>query len=278
MGIYPIQFFQNTNNESNNFIRTKAGTMLKIQYCSDLHLEFASNYRFLLSNKLTPKADILVLAGDITLFGKNFEADSYFDFLSQSFQRVFWVPGNHEYYKVDINSYAFNEFAIRENFHIVNNKVIENDGVSIIFTTLWGKISPQQEENIRRNLNDFSLITIEGEAFCPMHFNLLHQQSLDFLNDSFKSLNAKKSIVVTHHVPTFMNYPKVYVKSPLNEAFAVELLDLIEEYQPEAWIYGHTHYNTPEFCIGKTRLLTNQLGYVDMGEHKTFSTNKVLTL
>jgi Icc-related predicted phosphoesterase len=51
------------------------------------------------------------------------------------------------------------------------------------------------------------------------------------------------------------------------------MLDFIEECQPEAWIYGHSHSNTPEFKIGKTRMLTNQLGYVEMGEYKTFKFN-----
>jgi hypothetical protein len=77
-------------------------------------------------------------------------------------------------------------------------------------------------------------------------------------------------VVITHHVPSLMNYPKIYKNSPLTEAFAVELFDLIDDSGAACWIYGHHHANTPEFNIGRTKMLTNQLGYVHHYEHGSF--------
>ena len=90
------------------------------------------------------------------------------------------------------------------------------------------------------------------------------------MKQGLENKQTTKNVVVTHHVPTFMNYPPKYKGDILNEAFAVELFDLIETTSPDYWIYGHTHENTPDFEIGKTKLLTNQLGYVMYGENGLF--------
>ena len=42
--------------------------------------------------------------------------------------------------------------------------------------------------------------------------------------------------------------------------------------------YSHTHGNTTDFEIGKTQLLTNQLGYVKYGEELGFSTDRKFIL
>jgi len=77
---------------------------------------------------------------------------------------------------------------------------------------------------------------------------------------------------------TFLNYPAQYKGDVLNEAFAVELFDWIESSKINFWVYGHHHSNTPEFSIGKTKLITNQLGYVQRNEHKLFEADKCIIL
>jgi hypothetical protein len=67
-----------------------------------------------------------------------------------------------------------------------------------------------------------------------------------------------------------MNYPEKYKGDILNEAFAVELYDLIENKKPDYWIYGHNHYNQVDFEIGSTKMKSNQLGYVKYYEHLSF--------
>ncbi|MDY5314983.1 MAG: metallophosphatase, partial [Sodaliphilus sp.] len=42
---------------------------MKIQYASDIHLEFPDNSKWLSQNPLTVVGDILVLSGDMLLFG-----------------------------------------------------------------------------------------------------------------------------------------------------------------------------------------------------------------
>jgi Icc-related predicted phosphoesterase len=255
---------------------------MKIQYASDLHLEFKENLRFVMDHPLEKVADVLVLAGDIIPFTQQKLADKFFDDVSEKFEQVYWVPGNHEYYRSNLNSIdvTINK-KIRHNVSLINNQCVVWDEVQLVFTTLWGKISPANEFTIQNSLNDFELIQINNNQLLAIDFNAMHDQALKFLNSALHPFhprnteNKAPTLVVTHHVPTLMNYPSIYKGSALNEAFAVELFDLIMEYQPAAWIYGHHHFPVPSFQIGKTRMLNNQLGYVQLGEHRSYNRKAV---
>ena len=73
---------------------------MKIQYASDLHLEFAENWRYLRDNPLQISGDILILAGDIGYIGdQNYQNHPFWDWVSENYQQVLVVPGNHEFYK-----------------------------------------------------------------------------------------------------------------------------------------------------------------------------------
>jgi predicted phosphohydrolase len=244
---------------------------MKIQYASDLHLEFPENKAFLKVNPLQAVGDVLLLAGDIVPFAVMDKHNDFFNFLSDNFAVTYWIPGNHEYYRFDsaTKSGLLNE-KIRSNVFLVNNISIVLEEVTFLFSTLWSKISPAYEYQIERSMSDFHVIKYGGSRFSAQRFNQLHTESLNFLNNELGNKQTTKNVVVTHHVPTFMNYPPKYKGDILNEAFAVELFDLIETTNPDYWIYGHTHENTPDFEIGKTRLLTNQLGYVMYGENGLF--------
>lgn len=250
---------------------------MKIQFCSDLHLEFPENRKYLAKNPLRPVGDILVLAGDIVPFHDFEEADAFFDFVCDHYAAVYWVPGNHEYYGSDI----FDKPSPlcekwRDNFYLVNNHSVVEGDVRLVFTTLWSRISPGHAWDIQRRLSDFSAIMYTGEIFTARQFSLLHEESLGFLRNELCEVSQVPTVVVTHHVPTLMNYPQVYKSSPLTEAFAVELGDLISGSGAVSWIYGHHHVNTPDFNIGSTRVMTNQLGYVRLREHRGFRKDAVV--
>ena len=243
---------------------------MKIQYASDLHLEFKENKNWLMANPIKPIGDILILGGDVILFGLMESHGDFFNYVSDNFEKVFWLPGNHEYYYYDLanRSSVLNE-KIRSNVLLVNNITVNQGDLHLVFSTLWTHISPLNQLAIQKGMSDFKVIQYKGKPFTPAHYNDLHQACRNFLTDEF-SKKYKKSIVVTHHVPTLLHYPEQYRNSILNEGFAVELYDLIESSNAQYWIYGHHHQVVPPFKIRATTLLTNQLGYVHYQEHLGF--------
>ena len=125
---------------------------MKIQYCSDLHLEFPENKKFLLDNPIKPIAEILVLAGDIVPFANLDQHQDFFDYLSNHFEVVFWIPGNHEYYHSDIHQRTgSSEEKIRENVILLNNQVKSFGETKLIFSTLRSYISPQNKFEIQQS-------------------------------------------------------------------------------------------------------------------------------
>lgn len=232
-----------------------------------------------MSNPLEPVGEILLLAGDIVPFVAAGEQKAFFDFVSANFKLVYWLPGNHEYYGSDISqkSGVLNE-KIRSNVFLVNNLSIRQNGVRFIFSTLWTKISPANNWLIEKSVTDFHAIRHNGYRFSAVSFNQLHQDALHFIRKELSKNHDGPTLVATHHVPTFLKYPPFYKGSIINEAFAVELFDLIESSDIDYWIYGHHHYNTQDFMIGNTQMLTNQLGYVKRGEHGLFDQAKMITV
>jgi hypothetical protein len=77
-------------------------------------------------------------------------------------------------------------------------------------------------------------------------------------------------MVISHHLPSFLNYPKKHQNDPINACFASNLDHFMQKTAQNAWIYGHHHANIPPFLIGQTTLYTNQYGYAKMKEDAGF--------
>ncbi|MBM3404249.1 MAG: metallophosphoesterase [Bacteroidetes bacterium] len=246
---------------------------MRIQFCSDLHLELDKNRSYLAVNPLKVCGDVLILAGDITPLHDEYLNNPFIRFISKNYKRVFWVPGNHEYYYKNISAYSTSySIRISSNVFIINNSVNEFEGVRFVFSTLWSKISREKEKTIEQCVADFECIQNNNRKFKSSDYNKLHDESLSFIRHAL-ARKTNRTVVVTHHLPSWRCNSPTHNASPINEAFCTDLTSFIEETHPNFWIYGHSHFNQKSLIIGETLVVTNQLGYVHLNEHADFRQN-----
>lgn len=258
---------------------------MKIQYLSDLHLEFKDNSEFLHSRRLKVTGDVLVVAGDTYYLDDGHIGDSFFlKWAADNFGQVLLIPGNHEFYGgYDVADGGSSwECRLGPNVGYYQNKVVTIGDTDFILSTMWSYISPENQQSIGYFLNDFHRLRYRGRKFTPDDFNTEHAKSLAFIKLAVAESKSRHRIVVTHHVPSRLCTPKklaVIRNGTLEQAFTADLTDYIEQAPIDYWIYGHSHVNA-DVNIGGTTLTSNQLGYVFRGENQWngFSFGKHITV
>ena len=254
---------------------------MRIQYASDLHLEFADNWRVLKQEEpMNVRGDILVLAGDIGYLGDdNYQTHPFWDWASESYQQVIVALGNHEFYKFyDLSSMHDGLIGeIRSNIHYYYNAVVHIQDIDIIVSTLWANITLEDAYITEHSVTDFRRILYGEDILTFADFNREHKRCLEFIKQSVADSTAKHKIVVTHHVPSFQLMSPEFQGSRINGAFTVELADYIATSGIDYWIYGHSHRNIDK-TIGSIHCVCNQFGYAFHNEHFTFDRNKVIEI
>ena len=254
---------------------------MKIQYASDLHLEFADNWRILKQEEpMNVRGDILVLAGDIGYLGDdNYQTHPFWDWVTKNYQQVIVALGNHEFYKF-YNLASMHDGLIgeiRPNIHYYYNAVVHIQDIDIIVSTLWANITLEDAYITEHSVTDFRRILYGEDILTFADFNREHKRCFEFIKQSVAASTAKHKIVVTHHVPSFQLMSPEFLGSHINGAFTVELADYIATSGIDYWIYGHSHRNIDK-TIGTTRCVCNQFGYAFHNEHLTFDRNKIIEI
>lgn len=251
---------------------------MKLQYASDLHLEFSANSSYLKLNPLKVTGDILILAGDIGYLGDDsYTKHPFWDWASENYHQVIIALGNHEFYKYyDIATLQDGLCGeIRHNVRYYYNAVIQFPNVDIVVSTLWAHIDSVDAPFAENYISDFKRILYKDDILTSANFNKEHKRCLEFIQSAVKSSSANTKVVVSHHVPSFQMLSPEFIGSRANGAFTVELSEYIENSGIDYWIYGHSHRNM-DVAIGKTQCICNQLGYVFANEHSSFVPDKMI--
>lgn len=233
---------------------------MKLQILSDLHNEFG------LKPIVRTDADIIVLAGDIDT--KASAVPWILDVYGNS--PVVYIAGNHEYYHSDILEIDdhLKKACSKTNIRFLQNKMKIINGIRFLGTTLWTdfhcnghEIRDYYMNYAKRSMSDFSVVKYDNKRFTPEKSFELHVDARNFLREHLAKMFDGKTVVVTHHGPFLGAISKDYMNSPLNPAFVVDMTDLMYDYEPDLWVYGHTHGSFKDTMIGKTRVVSNPRGY-----------------
>ncbi len=235
---------------------------MKIISYSDMHLEFGKDFQ----PPANTDADIMILAGDMITF-RNFEPLGWM--LKEWHKPVLFVAGNHEYYTrqpMDENEKDFKAWLAvnHPNVHCLKNESIAIEGVHFFGGTMWTDSNSANEKamaDAQRNISDYHQIMLPNKHFLkPRDTLAFHESFVESLEQWFAEDLPGKRVVISHHAPA-VNPSTQYGNSPLMPAFnSLDMVPIIEKYQPALWVYGHTH-ECDDQMIGNTRIISNQRGY-----------------
>ena len=230
---------------------------MKLHVLSDIHTEFDD------FDPPETDADVVILAGDIGVgtAGLEWAVRRFPD------KPVIYVAGNHEYYHHDIGITQALKAGAPGNLHVLDNDSREIDGVRFLGATLWTDFRIYGEgeawfarQRARRSIDDFTVIRNGDRRFTPEDSVALHEISKAWLVGELMKAVDCRTIVVTHHLPASPSIASRYRNNPLNPAFASNLEAVIETWQPDLWIHGHTHVAC-DYQIHGTRVVCNPRGY-----------------
>jgi predicted phosphodiesterase len=248
--------------------------MVLFQIASDLHIEVLKDIPNM-HNYIEPKAEILILAGDIGRVTKFEQLKSFINIVCSKFKIVLYVLGNHEFYKVEgMEEKSMDEIlkmveSLKEdnkNLYILNRMSVIIEDVCITGCTLWSKCIIQLPSYIVKIPN-----------MDTSKYNHLFKKDYNYLVDMTKYCQEKnlKLLVVTHHCPSFDLINRKDDKNSCLYASNLDYLFLKEKIH--TWIFGHSHKNCDYITPGGTRLVCNQRGKFKE-EARYFSKSKLINV
>lgn len=256
---------------------------MKIDYCSDLHIECGA--------VTLPGGEVLVLAGDVAearSILKDFHStralphapgshqSRYYDFFYHEcakYDQVFYVVGNHEHYhgRYDKTNEQL-KAMLPSNVTLLECDVVEYKDVVFVGATTWTNANNMDSltlYHLKYNLNDYRQIRNHFK-FAEIYHKITpefivgeHVKTINYFNEVLPQYADRQVVMITHHAPSFMSISEQYRDDfHMNGGYASDLSELIlDNTQIKVWIHGHVH-STHDYMIGDTRILANPRGYL----------------
>lgn len=261
---------------------------MKISLASDLHLEFEA-----VTLENTDNTEVLVLAGDICLAeelerfpedavivqdnqrkmsGKAQRYRDFFKDVSNKWQYVLYVAGNHEFYHGKFNAsldILANEACKYKNVIFMEDSYVNIDYVRFLGATLWTNMDNMNAVSMQvaqYAMNDYRIIKndrgVENYSrLQPKDTVERHVRSLQYLNQEAAKEAPGQVVVVSHMAPSFLSVHEMYKDEPTNGAYASDLSEtILDNPNITHWFHGHMHMPA-DYTIGNCRVVANPKGY-----------------
>lgn len=234
---------------------------MKIAFMSDIHSEFYDSNP--LVKTFLPECDVFVFAGDIHT-KPNSLVKFFKSFRKRTSVPIIYILGNHEYYwhifPDAIKKYR-NATKYLKDFYLLEKGSVKINDVTFVGATLWTNydfglgdipaiINMNDHRAIRKNTGEYA-----EEYAMPCDFREEHEKTISFFKEVFSS-EIDKSVLVTHHAPSYSSVPEEYLRASYNSAYCSDLTNFISNFQPNIWIHGHIH-SPVDYMLGDTRVVSN---------------------
>lgn len=231
--------------------------MAPVWLASDLHLGAEDTADILCPNGGDPDG-LLVLAGDVCEAHQHHLWAPILHDLSQLYDHVLWLFGNHEWRKVDdwgtVKVSLMHFVDEHENVTIIPRRgVFHWKEHRLVCATLWSSLSREAGKAARRD----SLDCHDIPKWTPHAWNRMHDHDLSFLLRNVQ----QGDIVVTHHAPLLNGVadPK-YTDRVKRRWYGSDVLQRYNrKHLPKVHLFGHTHFRMDTVRHG-TRIVNQPRG------------------
>lgn len=239
------------------------------QIISDIHEEFSD---IAITELVNPRADIVILAGDITQ-GVGIAEISLR--VAKSWPEIEFVvvAGNHEFYH---KSFDYQDFAeciplwnkMETNLHFLENSsiVIDTYDLEIFGGIGWSNLRGLNDVNallLQMRINDFRYITVNNQALTVSTMRELNARFRHACIQTMSASGAEHKIVITHFPQSVLLKHSAYPLDLMATYFCSNDDELIRELANagvKTMISGHTHQNF-DCVVEGVRQVSNQIGY-----------------
>jgi predicted phosphodiesterase len=246
---------------------------MRLLVLSDLHVEFAPFHAGQGQQRIDQGVDVVILAGDIHVGAQGLV------WARQTFpdKPIVYVPGNHELYDGHWHNTLdrMREQARVHEVHLLENDRVCVEGVQFLGTTLWTDFElfgahtrDAAMAAAKRTMVDYRAIamdaippdptTASARYLEPMDTLERHRSSRAWLDQALQQADPARTVVITHHYPSFQSTAPMFQKDLSSAAFGSDL----EHWMGRAalWVHGHTH-SSFDYALNGTRVVCNPRGY-----------------